>query len=133
MSLDHDTLLQHLRGIQRVVINGCHGGFSLSHAAVIRYYELLGQEIHWFTHNSEGSGHWNYYLDANDPHGSRWWDTSIARDDPYLVQVVEELGSRADGSTAAQLKIIEVPAGVDWVVQEYDGLEWVAEKHRIWR
>jgi hypothetical protein len=25
-----------------------------------------------------------------------------------------------------------VPDGVLWDVCEYDGLEWVAEKHRVW-
>jgi hypothetical protein len=30
------------------------------------------------------------------------------------------------------LLIVEVPADVDWYIEEYDGLEWVAEKHRTW-
>jgi len=31
------------------------------------------------------------------------------------------------------LKIVEIPADVDWVLMEYDGCEWVAEKHRTWQ
>jgi hypothetical protein len=31
------------------------------------------------------------------------------------------------------IKIVEVPADVDWVLMEYDGCEWVAEKHRTWQ
>jgi hypothetical protein len=48
-----------------------------------------------------------------------------------LVQVVEELGSAADG-WASSLKVIEIPDNVEWKVEEYDGMEWVAEVHRTW-
>jgi hypothetical protein len=48
------------------------------------------------------------------------------------VAVVEELGARANGRHA-ELKVVEIPANVDWEIDEYDGAEWVAEKHRIWR
>lgn len=27
---------------------------------------------------------------------------------------------------------MDVPDGIDWVIDEYDGLEWVAERHRRW-
>jgi hypothetical protein len=58
-------------------------------------------------------------------------DRDIARDDPYLVAVVEELGDRANGRHA-ELKIVEIPAEVDWEITEYDGNEAIAEKHRTW-
>jgi hypothetical protein len=53
------------------------------------------------------------------------------RTDPKLIQVVEELGAKADGS-CAKLKIINIPDGVDWEIDEYDGQESVSEKHRSW-
>jgi hypothetical protein len=28
--------------------------------------------------------------------------------------------------------VVRIPADVDWVLQEYDGLEWIAERHRTW-
>jgi len=56
----------------------------------------------------------------------------IARDDPYLVKVVEELGPRANGDFA-ELKIVDIPADVEWQIAEYDGNEWIAEKHRTWK
>jgi hypothetical protein len=49
-----------------------------------------------------------------------------------LVQIVRELGAEAD-SKFANLKIVEIPADVEWEIGEYDGREWVAEKHRTWR
>jgi hypothetical protein len=33
----------------------------------------------------------------------------------------------------ANLKIVEVPPDVEWQIEEYDGNEWVAEKHRTWQ
>jgi hypothetical protein len=58
-------------------------------------------------------------------------ERDIARDDPYLVKVVEELGEAANGKYA-DLKVVEVPGDVEWQIAEYDGLEWVAEQHRTW-
>ena len=56
----------------------------------------------------------------------------IARDDPLLVQVIEELGDAANGPHAA-LKIVDIPSDVEWTIEEYDGSEWIAEKHRTWQ
>ena len=59
----------------------------------------------------------------------------IDRADPDLVRVVEELGGGhregASGRCAA-LKIVEIPDGTDYEIEEYDGNEHVAEKHRTW-
>ena len=56
----------------------------------------------------------------------------IPRTDPALIGVISQLGSKADGEYAT-LKVVEVPPNVDWFIDEYDGKEWVAEKHRTWR
>jgi hypothetical protein len=53
------------------------------------------------------------------------------RSDPDLIAVVEELGNKANGK-CANLKIVEIPDGVDYEIAEYDGNEHIAEKHRIW-
>lgn len=55
----------------------------------------------------------------------------IPRDDPTLVQVVKELGKKANGKFA-DLKIVKIPDGVEWEIDEYDGLETIDEKHRSW-
>ena len=54
------------------------------------------------------------------------------RDDPLLVQVVEELGKEASGQFA-KLKVVIIPGGIDWEISEYDGHESIEEKHRSWR
>lgn len=55
----------------------------------------------------------------------------VKRDDPILVKIVEKMGVKAGGAHTS-LKVVEIPDGVDWEIDEYDGLEWVAEKHRTW-
>ena len=138
----------------KIVINRKHGGFGLSTEAIERYIELKG--ITLYSHTSEY--HTSYYtvpyeeyrrVHKNDMIKIEWqgkeegrarykdsnelsWSYyDIPRNDPALIQVVEEFANKANG-WAAELKIVEVPNDVEWTVEEYDGMEWVAEKHRIW-
>lgn len=104
---DPEQLFRELRGIRRIVVNRCHGGFGLSDQALERYKELAGIDYQDFS------------------------DYNIERDDPLLVRVVREFGPEASGKFA-ELQIVEVPEEVDWVIDEYDGVEWVAERHRTW-
>ena len=53
------------------------------------------------------------------------------RTDPLLIKVIEELGDEASGS-CAELRIVEIPDGIDYEIDEYDGLEHIAEVHRTW-
>jgi hypothetical protein len=52
------------------------------------------------------------------------------RSNPMLVAAVEKLGERAGNN--AMLEVVEIPDDVEWEIQEYDGMEWVSEKHRVW-
>ena len=106
MKKEH-PLIKELRGVRRVVINDCYGGFGLSDEAITMYNEMAGVTEQDFSHRD------------------------IVRDDPYLIEVVKKLGSRASGRSAS-LKIVEIPADVLWHIAEYDGNEWVAEDHRTW-
>lgn len=105
---DKQKFLDELKtGVRYVVINDCYGGFGLSERARAEYRRLAG---------------------ITDP---SWYDREIPRDDPYLVKIVKELGMGANGPHS-NLKIVEIPGDIEWLVQEYDGAEWVAEKHRTW-
>ncbi len=53
------------------------------------------------------------------------------RSDPDLVKVVEELKNKANRSYS-KLESVEIPDDVEWAIEDYDGIEWVAEKHRTW-
>jgi hypothetical protein len=133
MTISDDELLQHLRGVRHVVINACHGGFSLSHDAILLYHRYAGTQIYW--RDLEPSSSWSpriYHLDPECTDQHCWSDQDLVRDDPVLVRVVRELGGDAAGGPAAMLKVVKVPADVSWIVQDYDGMEWVAEVHRTW-
>jgi hypothetical protein len=127
---EHEELLNQLRGVQRVVINTQYGGFNLSREASLLYLDLAG--LAYTLEPQEDRDAQTRLGDRIMVNGREFWGRDIARDDPALVATVRRLGSEAAGDYAI-LKVVEVPAGVEWYVEEYDGKEWVAEKHRIWR
>ena len=115
----------------KVVINRCYGGFGLSDEAVVRYAELKGINLVMETVGSIGGS--TFYIDGikDDEHNFGYYDLSDDRTDPFLVQVVEELGNASNGF-ASDLQIVHIPDDVEFTIEEYDGMEWVAEVHRTW-
>ena len=119
----------------KVVINKRHGGFGLSDAAMNRYAEIKG--IALYPEKTYGMGTFTIYytvpadqrFNAKDREVLSEYD--MDRNDPILIQVVEEFGKKANGY-AASLKVVEIPDDVKWHIHEYDGLEHVAEDHRTW-
>lgn len=133
----------------KVVINICYGGFNLSLAGLKRYYEIKFPERKLYFYNSNCST--GIYTKVNEDEydhfdtdifdkdfGSTFNINDIAynvfndhfvstrefkRTDPVLVQVVEELGDKANGEYA-ELVVKEVP-GHKYKICEYDGLEWL--------
>jgi hypothetical protein len=91
--------------MKKIVINQCFGGFRLSVEGLKMYNDISGKNI--------------------------TYSMVIQRDDPFLVTVVESLKERANGKYT-KLNIVEIPDNVDWTIEEYDGAEWIAEKHRTW-
>ena len=89
----------------KIVINGCYGGFGLSDTALEMYNELSGSTIEY----------------CHD----------MARNDPFLIQVVETMGDNANSWTS-ELRIVEIPDDVQWEIDEHDGLESIHEVHRVW-
>lgn len=98
----------------KIVINNCFGGFSISKAAA-EFMAYKGNEAAIKMLAEPGRFH-GYDVD---------------RQDPDLVAAVETLGKAANGG-CAELKVVEIPDGVEWEIQEYDGNEHIAEKHRVW-
>ena len=113
----------------KVVVNACYGGFGLSHDAIMRYSELAGLNL-----RAVKDGYLiteNYYIDGVRDEDHFWSMYDLERTDPYLVQVVEELGELANGEMAS-LRIADVPNGVSWYIDDYDGIETVRETHNSW-
>lgn len=115
----------------KIVVNACYGGFGLSHAAVMRYSELAGINLQAIEESGHGLEYYRYYVDGIIDDDHRWYYGDLERTDPYLVQVVEELGESA-GGTFSSLRIADVPDDVEWYIDDYDGIESVCETHRRW-
>lgn len=88
----------------KIVINTDYGGFGLSTKATERLRELGVTTIS---------------------------EVDIPRDNPKLVRIVRELGTDANGAYA-KLVVVEIPDGIEWTIEEYDGSEWISEAHRMW-
>ena len=91
----------------KIVINACHGGFSVTEEV----YKYCGLE--WDDYDSY------FRIDKNK--------TNLK-----LIEFIEKYGSKAASGDYAKLKVIEIPDDVEWDIQEIDGWEWIAEKHRTW-
>jgi hypothetical protein len=117
--------------MKEIVICDKHGGFSLSREAFLALRDMGNREAKkepdYGEMYDDGSGPRERFLSSSI--GS--FLSGIKRDDPQLIKVVKELGEAAAGD-CAHLKIVKIPRNVKWEIEEYDGLEWVAEKHRRW-
>lgn len=126
----------------KIVINKCYGGFGLSKQAT-KYLAMKGKmkgfplEKYYNKPKAEALKEYKRYTKFM---GLLLWKGKIyycgrddvKRNDPDLIKIVKKLGKKANGQHA-ELKIVRIPNGVEWEVEEYDGVEWIAEKHRTWR
>ena len=141
----------------KVVYNACYGGFGLSKEACQRYWDIKGQQV-WIENDTQfkslglftvwlvapedriptkgGDDFYSMNMDErvayNQAYSKQTWHyNDVDRHDPVLVQVVEELGDKANG-ICAKLRIDEVDGHyrIDEVddhyrIDEYDGNEKV--------
>ena len=118
----------------KIVINRCWGGFGLSDAAIEAFLDR--KFIPWEKTPSKyalgNSDYWVKGFCCDPEHHLDPYDMIHDRSDPDLVAVIEQLGEDAN-TDSSELKVVEIPDGVDWEIQDYDGMEHIAEKHRIWR
>jgi hypothetical protein len=131
LDLEQQQSFEALKGVRHIVINNCHGGFGLSWDAQIAYLDRAGIAYTLGDRESRDDTI-RFGQEIMLATGWPWYDREIARDDSVLVSVVREMGSEANGNFA-QLKIVKIPGDIEWTIDDYDGLDWVAEKHRIWR
>jgi hypothetical protein len=137
----------------KVVINACFGGFSISRQAAefmaARGNKLAQRELdehdatltafeHYKRHGKPLEGRSDFeagMFDIDIKYGGKpkfyGHMSDLERNDADLVAAVEALGGDADGEHA-NLRVVEIPDGVDYQISEYDGNEHIAEKHRTW-
>ena len=114
----------------KIVINTRSGGFALSDEAFSMLLNRKGIEFETVEGNFVTHFYRKGMADKNEGYLDYRQD-EFCRDDADLVAVVEALGSKANGDYA-ELKIVEVPDGVNWYIEDYDGMEHVAERQRTW-
>jgi len=146
----------------KILINKGYGGFGISTTALLelvkrnakclRKYEPIeyyGGNNKKFKSRVDWEADWKKdfanYIDMGDgyfAHGSGFniykdgfmYDAERndeTRTDPDLIEIVETLKEKSFGM-CAKLKVVEIPVGIEYFIDEYDGMEHIAEKHRTW-
>lgn len=137
----------------KIIVNKCYGGFGISFEAEREYLETKGAVYPFvveFDNNFES--YFERYDEAksykrltqivflkNNPTDNLLRDTwdgvdmkykildsnfDKKRTDKLLIEIVERLGSAANGSFAS-LEVVEIPDGYDYEIAEYDGIETI--------
>ena len=130
----------------KIILNKCYGGFDVSDKAYELYAEKKGISLYRYYNDyknkkmHKGSGVITYYFTKdfgdNVETDKIDWKTDLYlndeyRDDPILIEVVEELGKKASGS-CGNLVVVEIPDGMDYVIDDDDGIETLHENVRMW-
>lgn len=90
----------------KILINNCYGGFHFSEEFAQEYINRTGVDIDLYSYD--------------------------LRSDAMIISLFEEFGSERSSGGYSRLKLIEIPDDVEYTVEEYDGIEWIAEVHRTW-
>lgn len=117
----------------KIVINSCFGGFGLSKIALYELY-LKGSPLVEDVRNLTG-GNYNptdEVIPFNDFSASLSGYSYESRCHPDLVEIVEKMGEKANDDFA-DLNVVEIPDGIDWIITDYDGVETIEETHRTWK
>lgn len=108
----------------KVVINRRFGGFSISREAA-EFMAARGNKRAQLELDTSSDGWYGFgSVDEMDGYG-------YDRSDPDLIAAVKELGKRANGYLS-ELKIVEIPDGTEYKIDDYDGMESIHEIHQEW-
>lgn len=136
----------------KIILNKCFGGFGISHEGYKLYAKKKGLNLFAYKTsndnfkylekiNDDSIGVLTYYFtkdlglkihrDDIEEWESHLYLSGEYRTDPILIEVVEELKEKANGS-CSELTIVEIPDDMEYEITEYDGIETLREKHRSW-
>lgn len=124
----------------KIVINNCYGGFGLSPIGVKRYFELKGKQSYFYVltdgiferiDNIEDVDDFWFHCTTydqgqvlSDHPKNEFLNEDVQRNDPALVQTVEELGDKAS-SRFSKLVVKEIENGRWFKINDYDGIETI--------
>jgi len=108
----------------KVVINDCYGGYGISFDAMLDLVRIKGLDYAVVVDESEK---------VIQVEGRNYYHWDIDRADKDLIQLLEEKGNEYVSDSCAQLKVIEIPDGIEYVILEFDGTERIVEKGRVWQ
>ena len=54
------------------------------------------------------------------------------RTDSDLINIIERIGEKEASASLAELKVVEIPDGIEFEIDDYDGVETIHEVHRSW-
>lgn len=100
----------------KIVINKCYGGFNIS-AEALDYIGVPYKREHSFVYPK---GEWY-----------KWLGSFKCRTNPKLIEFIEKFGSERASGQCSKLKIVEVPCGINFRIDEYDGMEDIEERDNI--
>ena len=137
----------------KIILNKGYGGFCVSAKAHKLYAERLGKELFYYAGEYIKPNvvykkvsyeefikrkSWFYFYSFKDLGNETTRDDEVEtlyldeghREDPLLIEIVEELGEEASG-WAGTLKVVEIPdelANGNYMIDSYDGLETLHAK-----
>ena len=137
----------------KVILNKCYGGFDVSDETYELYAKKKGIRLCRYVESDIGLKYLMRYGIDRKPHyisyyftrdygdcvkatdvdwGEHLYLDSGHREDPILIECVEELGTEKASGRFGRLVVVEIPDGMDYVVDEYDGIETLHQRVEEW-
>lgn len=137
--------------MKKVILNKDFGGFGISKKGYELYARKKGLDLYMY--EAEYSGKKTIYKRTdNDTLFTKYFTKNFgdtvnisdedykqyslnldegSREDTVLIEVLEELKEEANGKYS-DLKIVEIPDDLDYVIDNYDGIETLHQKVQEW-
>ncbi len=141
--------------MKKVILNKSYGGFGVSQKGYELYAKKKGFELIVYKRNYDYESKNFYYtklkyptsevlveyftkdfgdnvLISNEDYENYSLHLSWGyREDATLIEVIEELGEEAN-SIYSKLVIVEIPDDLDYMIDDYDGIETLHQKVQEW-
>lgn len=138
--------------MKKVILNKCYGGFQVSDKAYQLYAKKKGLELFkydmefrdkrfFYKKSTKQDNLFSTYFTKDFGEGGEISNEDYKRyhlylktenrEDPILIEVVEELGKEASDS-CGNLIVVEIPKDLEYVIDDYDGIEILHEKVQEW-